>query len=58
MQFDKDDMTIIETLNEDEARAFIQFLLSERRRHGRDIVYIDKRIKETEERFKWNSDMR
>lgn len=51
MRFDKDDMTVIETLNKDEARAFILFLLSERRRHGRDIEFIDKRIAETKKRF-------
>lgn len=52
MKFDKEDITIVDTLNKVEAKAYIEFLLSEKRRHIRDIEFIDKRIKEVKERFK------
>jgi hypothetical protein len=51
MKFDENDFTVIESLNKDEARAFIEFLLSERRRHLRDVKFIDERIKETKEKI-------
>ena len=37
MDFDAKNKVIIETMNQDEARAFIKFLSSEIRRHRRDI---------------------
>jgi hypothetical protein len=53
IKFDANDMTLIETLNEEESRAFILFLLSERRRHLKDISDIDDRIVELCEKFDW-----
>jgi hypothetical protein len=38
-------------MNKEEARAFITFLLTERRRHQKDIELIDERIKETREKI-------
>jgi hypothetical protein len=37
MKFDKVNKEIIETLNQDEARAFVKFLKSEIARHQMDI---------------------
>jgi len=53
VKFDKDDMTLIDSLNEEESRAFILFLLSERRRHLKDIEMLDDRIIKVCKRFGW-----
>lgn len=51
MKFDKEDITIVDTLNKIEAKAYIKFLLSEKRRHLRDVEFIDKRVKEVRGKF-------
>lgn len=52
MIFDKKGIVDLNSMNEAEARAFIQFLLSERRRHLADIEFIDERLKQTDKKFK------
>jgi len=52
MKFDENDITDIETLeNEAEAKAYILFLESEKRRHVKDIFMISERIRAVKERF-------
>jgi len=58
MKFDKNDITLLESLSEPEAVAYILFLQSERRRHERDIKFIDERIIKVCRRFGWTLDMR
>jgi hypothetical protein len=53
IKFDSEDMTLIESLNGEESRAFILFLLSERRRHLKDIEMLDDRIIKVCKRFGW-----
>lgn len=53
IKFDKNDMVDIASLNEEEARIFILFLLYERRRHRNDIEFIDGGIREACKRFGW-----
>lgn len=50
MKFDENDFVIVESMNKEEAIAFIAFLRTERLRHQKDIDLIDKRIKETKEK--------
>ena len=45
MEFSKDLFVKIESMNQDEARAFIIFLETEKLRHANDIKLIDRRIK-------------
>lgn len=44
MKFDETNKVIIATLNKPEARAFIKFLISEKKRHLMDIEEADKVI--------------
>lgn len=53
MRFDETNKVIIETLKENEARAFIKFLQSEIARHERDIEDAQKLIKIVEA-MEWN----
>jgi len=51
MRFDERHMVIITSLNKDEAKAFIKFLLSEKYRHEDDIKMLEERIALVKERF-------
>ena len=51
MKFDENNITIVNSLNKEEASAYIKFLLSERARHEDDIRFIDERIKEVKKKF-------
>jgi hypothetical protein len=51
MEFDENDITIMESLTKEEAAAYIKFLQSEIRRHARDMIEIEEKIKEVERRF-------
>ena len=51
IKFNKDDITDMNLLNKPEARAYIKFLESEKRRHLKDVEDIDKKITEVKKRF-------
>ena len=51
MIFDEKHMVLIGSLNKDEAKAFVKFLLSEKYRHMDDIKMLDERIALVKERF-------
>lgn len=53
MEFDERNITIMTSLNRDEAKVYIKFLLSERARHTEDIIFIDERIKQVKKKFGW-----
>lgn len=44
IEFDKDDMTLWQRLDQKEAHAFVLFLESERRRHLRDVDEVTYKI--------------
>lgn len=51
MRFRKDNITILDSLNREEAKVYILFLISEKRRHLADITEIDERIIEVCRKF-------
>jgi hypothetical protein len=51
MEFDDRGFVVVETMNKEQAVAFIIFLETERLRHLKDITLIDERIKETKEKI-------
>jgi len=53
VEFDSDNITAVEKLNEAEAKAYILFLESEKCRHQEDITFIIRRINEVKQRFGW-----
>lgn len=54
IEFDENDITYLDKLEyEWEARAYTAFLLSERRRHLKDIELIDAKIKQVKQKFGW-----
>ena len=52
MLFDDNNFVVLDTMNQEQARAFILFLKSERRRHQKDIYDIDDKIELVEKKFK------
>ena len=51
IKFNKNDITDMKLLDKAEASAYVKFLLSERRRHLKDVDNIDKKIKEVDKIF-------
>ncbi len=56
MDFNKECKVIIETMNQDEARAFTKFLYSEILRHRMDIEGAEKLMVEVKKRFELTDD--
>ena len=51
--FDSSNITVIAKLTKAEARAYILFLESEKRRHQEDMEFITRRVNEVKKRFGW-----
>ena len=45
IKFNKDDIADINLLSTEEAKALVVFLMSERRRHSKDVDEIDEKIR-------------
>ena len=56
MEFDRTNKVIVDTMNFDEAKAFVMFLESEITRHERDVEDALKLIMRVKSRFKIRSE--